>query len=83
MRAKRPILCLGPTNSDVAGIIRQTNTGNAFEYEDYDGLKKYVLEIFAKFESRTNIVDAKDLEQYTVKNQTKILAGFLNEIVKA
>lgn len=83
MRAKRPILCLGPTDSDVAGIIRQTNTGNAFEYNDYDGIKEYLIDIFEKYKSRDNKIAAKDLEQYTVKNQTKILASFLNEIVKA
>lgn len=81
MRSKRPILCLGPTDSDVAGIITETNTGKAFGYDDYEGIKKYLLEIFEKYKSGTNIVDAKELEKYTVKNQTGLLAGFLDGIV--
>lgn len=80
MRAKRPILCLGPTDSDVSKIITKTNTGKAFEYDDYKGLKTYILDLFEKFKNNTNSVEAKDLEQYTNKNLTKILAGYLNEI---
>lgn len=81
MRAKRPILCLGPTDSDVAGIIRKTNTGETFEYNDYEGIKTYLLEKFVKFKTNTNTIQAKNLEQYTVKNQTKILAEFLYKII--
>jgi glycosyltransferase involved in cell wall biosynthesis len=82
MRAKRPILCLGPTDSDVAGIITETNTGKAFAYDDYDSLRKYLLEIFDKYNSGINTVDAVGLEKYTVKNQTKILAGFLDGMTR-
>ncbi len=81
MRAKRPILCLGPTDSDVAGIITETNTGKAFGYDNYEGIKKYLLEIFEQYKSGTNTVDAKELVKYTVKNQTRLLAGFLDGIV--
>lgn len=80
MRAKRPILCLGPTDSDVAAIITETNTGKAFDYNNYEEIKNYLLEIFAKYQSGTNTVDAIGLEKYTVKNQTGLLAGFLDEI---
>ncbi len=80
MRAKRPILCLGPTDSDVAGIITETNTGKAFDYNNYEEIKNYLLEIFAKYQSGTNTVDAIGLEKYTVKNQTGLLAGYLDEI---
>ena len=34
LRAERPILCLGPKDSDVSNIIAKTNTGESFEYDD-------------------------------------------------
>ena len=81
MRAMRPILCLGPTDSDVANIITQTNTGKAFEYDDYQNLKTYLLDIYQNYKTGNNTVQAKNLEQYTNRNLTKLLAGFLDEIV--
>lgn len=80
LKAERPILCLGPTDSDVSNIIRKTNTGNSFEYDDYDNLKSYILGIFEKYQNNQNIIKAKDLEQYTNRNLTGTLAGYLNEI---
>jgi len=80
LRSERPILCLGPTGSDVSNIIAKTNTGSSFEYDDYDNIKKYILQIFEKFQAGQNAVAAKDLEQYTNKNLTGKLAGYLNEI---
>jgi len=38
--------------------------------------------LFQKFKSGANLVDAINLEQYTVKNQTRILAGLLEKIVE-
>jgi len=81
MRAKRPIVCLGPTDSDVAEIITKTNTGRAFEYDNYENLKIHILDLFEKFKSKTNIINAKDLEQYTNRNLTRILAIYLDEMV--
>ncbi|PLX07730.1 MAG: glycosyl transferase family 1 [Marinilabiliales bacterium] len=80
LRAERPILCLGPTDSDVSTIIAKTNTGRSFEYDDYDNLKSYILEIFEKYQKGQNTINAKDLEQYTNKNLTGTLAVYLNEI---
>jgi glycosyltransferase involved in cell wall biosynthesis len=82
MRSKRPILCLGPTDSDVANILRETNTGKAFEYNDYENIKNFVMEVFGKYLNNNNTVDAINLEKYTVKNQTKLLSGYLDEIYR-
>jgi glycosyltransferase involved in cell wall biosynthesis len=82
LRAERPILCLGPTDSDVASIIEKSNTGKTFEYDNYDEIKGFILEAFEKYKNKNNTIEAKDIEQFTVKNQTKILAGFLNEMCK-
>ncbi len=82
MRSKRPILCLGPTDSDVADILRETNTGKAFEYNDYENIKNFVMDIFGKYLNNNNTVDAINLEKYTVKNQTKLLSGYLDEIAR-
>lgn len=80
IRAKRPILCLGPPNSDVSKILNQTNTGKTFEYNDKQGIKDFILSIYSSYKNNTNTISAKEIEYYNVKNQVKKLAAFLNEI---
>lgn len=75
-------MCLGPKGSDVSNIIKTTNTGGSFEYDDYEGIKKFLLEIFDKFLQNKNILNVENIEQYTVENQLRFLAGYLDELLK-
>jgi len=81
LRAKRPILCLGPKDSDVSNIIKETNTGNSFEYGDYEGIKEFLLKIYDKFLENKNVLNIENIEKYTVENQTKLLATYLDEML--
>lgn len=80
LRANRPIICLGPEGSDVAKIIKKANAGQSFEYSDAKGIKIYITEIFNLYKSNNNTLQNKDIEQYNVKNQVRILSEYLNEI---
>ncbi len=80
MRAKRPILCLGPENSDVAKIIKKTNSGQSYEYDDFDGIKSFIIKTFEKYRGNCNIVNSVGIEEYDVKNQVKLISDYLNEI---
>lgn len=82
MRVKRPILCLGPKDSDVANILKETKAGETFEYDEYDEIKNYILNIFSKYLKQENFVDVQNIEKYTNKNQTSILASYLTDISK-
>jgi len=81
LRVKRPILCLGPTDSDVSKILQKTNSGKTSEYDDYQALHGYIIEIFNKYNSGNNKPESFGFESFNVKTQTEILAGYLNEIV--
>jgi hypothetical protein len=39
--SERPILAIGPEKADFASIIKETNTGTFFTYEDKDALKTH------------------------------------------
>ncbi len=80
LRSGRPILCLGPTDSDVANIIETSNAGKTFEYDDFNGIKNYVSEVYSKFLNGNNSVQVKDIDCYNVKNLTQKLAEYLNQI---
>ncbi|MDD3741819.1 MAG: glycosyl transferase family 1, partial [Bacteroidales bacterium] len=79
IRSKRPILCLGPTDSDVAGIINETNSGETFEYDNYKGLHDFIIDIFNNYKSGKSNFTSEGFENYDVKIQTKLLAGYLIE----
>ena len=80
LKANRPILCLGPTDSDVAKIIKDTQRGNTFNYPDKEAIKQYVMKLFNAFLERRSAYLASNIDKYSVKNQTKILSSYLSKI---
>jgi glycosyltransferase involved in cell wall biosynthesis len=82
LRAKRPILCLGPQNTDVARIIKEYEAGECIGYDDYEQMKSYIKEQYELYLKGENYFSAKNLEEYSIENQTRILSGYLNQIVK-
>lgn len=80
LRARRPILCLGPKGSDVSEIISETNSGESFEYDDYEGIKAFILKTFENYKNNNNVVESSGFEKYFVKNQVELLAGYLDTI---
>ncbi|MGI6479115.1 MAG: glycosyl transferase family 1 [Salinivirgaceae bacterium] len=82
LRARRPILVLGPNNSDVKKIVEQNFSGNSFEYDDYKGIRTFVENRYNLFLNNNNSVQSANIEQYSVKNQVGKVAEYLNEISK-
>jgi glycosyltransferase involved in cell wall biosynthesis len=83
MRSHRPILTLGTLNSDVHNIIEKTNIGAYFNYDDYQSIKTFITEKYKLYKQQKNIVDTTiDITEYSVENQTKKVAIYLNEIIE-
>ncbi len=79
MRSGIPIICFGPRGSDVENILNETDTGKSFEYDDYQNIKKYVVNIFYQKTERDFKKTIEKIQKYTVENQVNKIAGFLNE----
>jgi len=81
LAARRPIIVLGPTDSDVSKIVANSGSGRTFEYEDREGIKKGVLELFEKYKNGglTKPID-NQINQYSVVNTSRQISEFLNEI---
>lgn len=73
MASERPILALGPENSDFESILKSTNTGVFHQYDAFDELKQSILECYEKYKTNTLHVHAVGLQQYSRKNLTKQL----------
>ena len=82
LRARRPILCIGPKNSDLAMILNEYGYGECIDYEDYEQIKIYIKKRYELYLKNKNNILPKNIEKFSIENQTKILSGYLNQIVK-
>ncbi|WP_339919720.1 glycosyltransferase family 4 protein [uncultured Flavobacterium sp.] len=74
MVSNRPIVAIGPKNSDFAEIITTTNTGVFFNYSEKMKLKSVILDFYNEFLQGKLQANGVGLQQYSRKNLTKELA---------
>ena len=77
MVSNRPIVAIGPDDSDVEKIIAETNTGNYFNYKDYVSLKRIILVHYKAYQNNTLQTRPIGLQKYHRKALTKSLANLL------
>jgi glycosyltransferase involved in cell wall biosynthesis len=82
LRARRPILCLGPKDSDVAQIIKEYKVGECIDYENYEKIKIYIKGQYELYLKGENAISSKNLEKFSIENQTRLLSQYLNQILK-
>lgn len=75
--SERPIVAIGPEDSDFAEIITSTNTGTFFRYTEKEKLKTTILSHFEKYQQNELRVFAVGLQQYSRKNLTGQLSKLL------
>jgi glycosyltransferase involved in cell wall biosynthesis len=78
MVSNRPIIAIGPRNSDFAEIITETNTGVFFEYSEKEKLKNTILSYYNQFLEGKLQSYGLGLQKYSRKNLTKELAQLIN-----
>jgi glycosyltransferase involved in cell wall biosynthesis len=78
MVSNRPIIAIGPTDSDFAEIIKETNTGVFFTYSEKEKLKNLILEYYNQFLVGKLQSNGVGLQKYSRKNLTKALAQLIN-----
>jgi hypothetical protein len=78
LNANRPIVALGPKQSDVPSILKETQTGMYFDYDDKNALKSHILDLYNCFKNNTLVVDSRNTERFSRKNCTKQLAHILS-----
>lgn len=77
MVSNRPILALGPKASDVEKIIKETNTGHYFNYNDYDLLKATILNHYKAYENASLQSFPIGLQKYSRKKLTETLSKLI------
>ncbi|WP_298302779.1 glycosyltransferase family 4 protein [Flavobacterium sp.] len=77
MVSERPIIAIGPKDSDFAEIITSTNTGVFFTYNEKERLKKTILSNFELYLEKKLHVYPVGLQHYSRKNLTEKLAKLI------
>ena len=78
MVSNRPIIAIGPKDSDFSEIITETNTGVFFEYTEKMKLKSTILNYYNQFLEGNLQSYGVGLQKYSRKNLTKELAQLIN-----
>ncbi len=77
MVSERPIIAIGPDGADIETIIKQTYTGNYFNYNDYESLKSIILKHFKAFQEGNLKTQPIGLQKYHRKELTKQLSELI------
>ena len=77
----KPVLCIGPPNGDAAAIIQGAGAGPVVDFDDLEGFKKAVLDLYSRFKSGTLAVQAAGVEQYSRKALCGEIGKILDRIV--
>lgn len=80
MAAERPILAIGPKQSDVEKIIKDTNVGKYFNYDNLEEVKQYILDCYSKYQQNNLKVHGIGLQYFSRKKLTEKLAGVIKNI---
>lgn len=79
MVSERPIVAIGPKDSDFAEIIRNTNTGLFFDYSEKIRLKQAIFEYYNQFLEGKLQSNGVGLQHYSRRNLTKQLVELINQ----
>ena len=71
MVSNRPIIALGPKDSDVEMIIKETNSGHYFNYTEYEALKSVLLNHYKTYQTGTLKSHPVGLQKYSRKSLTQ------------
>lgn len=77
MVSERPIIAIGPAKADFAQIIKETNTGTFFTYDELESLKAQIQLCFEQYQQNNLKVFSVGLQQYSRKALSEKLAKLL------
>ena len=80
MASARPILAIGPVRSDIATLLKETQSGSIVGFDDVSGMKSVILDFFEKYKlGKLNSI-ASGYQQYSRKAQCGVMAKLLNTV---
>jgi glycosyltransferase involved in cell wall biosynthesis len=73
----KPILAIGPTDGDVAGILNETNAGVMVDYNDVTSLRDKIMAYFREYQQGKIDTPSAGIEKYSRRQLTGKLVKLL------
>ena len=83
LRAKRPILVIGPPDGEAGQIVLKTKSGHVVNFEDRDSLKRILTEWFAKHQAGTLAYPSEGIEAYSRQSLALRYAELIKTLTKS
>ena len=81
LNSNRPIISIGPEQSEVREILSNTGSGKFFNYKDYNSLKLYIEKLYENYVNNLSFSENNyNIDNYNRKNLTSKLVEVINKI---
>ena len=81
--ANKNVLTLGPKESDVQDVLKQTKAGEVVAFQDKDQIKLLISTYYEQFLKGTESANIQNTDLYLRKNITKTLADLLTNMTSS
>jgi len=81
LAARRPILCLGPTDGDAAKLISNLNAGYNTAYSDDNSMRSIIDAYFEKFKQGNLMCESTNIGQFSRRELTRQMAEVLDKML--
>lgn len=82
LAVKRPILSIGKKEADASKIVAETNAGLTIEYDNEEGIKRAIQQLFSDFTyKKETVLEDHQIKQFSRKELTKHLVSLLDETI--
>ena len=78
--SRRPILCIGPENSDAATVIRSCEAGEVCGFEDKEAMKRVISRWFEAWQAGQNLSTTGDISRFTRRGATLQMGQLLDRV---
>ena len=82
MASGRPIFAIGPTDGDTAIILDKTKSGFIVDFDDKDGMKNAIIDLFNKYKENQLITNKNEVvENYSRRALAKDYVNLIETII--
>ena len=82
LAAKRPVLVVGSTLGDSARIIKETNAGFVFDFDEKEKMKNTISDLYRKWKAGELKLNSENIEKFSRRSIAQQFAEKLNTMIK-
>ena len=82
MASGRPTFAIGPVDGDIARVLDETNLGVIVDFEDKEGMKNVIIDMFNKYKENQLVTNKNEnIEKYSRRSLTKEYVKIIESIL--